>query len=144
MNNQAFVYNSMINNVLTEQLIHSRNVGQRFLTRHSNGGWFQRIEENNPYAEVGDTFLVRRLRIDVRGQTYIHDYITTKVNFHNTYNGWVRQTVVYLEHEESPYPYQHDRFHENPADVLNNILQHRDNNQPFHLSSSSLLFHFEP
>ena len=139
MNNQVFIYNSVLFGMVTDQYIISREVGDRFLQYHINPAWYERVEENHPNAEENDRFLVRRRRTEYNGRRVIEDYITTKVNYNNYYNGWVRQIVSYFEDEGSPYPFDFDRFHRDPNEIneLYFVRQHMP------LSSGHLLFHFE-
>jgi hypothetical protein len=140
MNNQAFIYNTILFEMVTDQYIISRQLGNRFLQYHINPTWYERVEENHPNAEENDRFLVRRLRrAEYNGRRVIEDYITTKVNYNNYYNGWVRQIVSYFEDEGSPYPFDFDRFHRDPNEI-NEIYLAR---QHMPLSSGHLLFHFE-
>ena len=140
MNNQAFVYNTVLFGMVTEQRIISRQLGNRFLQYYINPTWYERVEENHPNAEENDRFLVRRRRrAQYNGRRVIEDYITTKVNYNNYYNGWVRQIVSYFEDEGSPYLFDFDRFHRDPNEI--NELYIARQHMP--LSSGHLLFHFE-
>lgn len=139
MNNQAFVYNTVLFGMVTDQYIISRELGVRFLQYHINPVWYERVEENHPNAEENDRFLVRRRCTEYNGRRVIEDYITTKVNYNNYYNGWVRQIVSYFEDEGSPYPFDFDRFHRDSNEI--NELYFARQHMP--LSSGLLLFHFE-
>ncbi len=124
------IHNHTYDNMVTEQTIISASLPSNFLYRSIKGAWWQLVEEKEVDAEVGKRFLVRRLISTYRGMELIHDYITTKVSEANLYNGWVRQTVVYVGNEPSPYNYDESRLRD----------PYPENSQSIDVLSSSALY----
>ena len=62
---------------------------------------------------AGDRVLVHCHRIGVGhdGHAVIVEHISTRVEYESIHGGWCRFSVVYMEGEPSPYPYDIDPIH---------------------------------
>jgi len=134
MSRQIFPTNK---NILSKKVVD--HLGSGWWARQPSETWWSRIEEQEePTAQIGDTFLVRRdinehevslgdgtervLRPGAKiwnnhpfvEGTYkvirvVTEYGSTRIDDEMK---WCRYTVSYVEGEETPYPFKYDRYAE--------------------------------
>ena len=74
--------------------------------------WFVRVERTyDDLVAPGDRLLARSQQIRFQDCTLIVEHICTKVSYYTSYGTWIRHTVVTLEGQPFPYPYDIDPIH---------------------------------
>lgn len=93
-------------------ILYGNGVPDNFILRSILDQWFVRVE--NTYNEMvapGDRLLARSQRIFFQDCIMFVEHITTKVSYLTSYGNWIRHSIVTIEGEQSPYPYDIDPIH---------------------------------
>jgi len=93
-------------------IMYSNGVPDQFILRSVLDQWFLRVERTyNDMVAPGDRILARSQRILFQDHILFVEHICTKVNYLTHYGSWIRHSIVILEGERSPYPYDIDPLH---------------------------------